>query len=113
MLSTPVLPRRPGTTLHFVSFGLPKVRRCRRVAERNERAAHVLQGFRLVDCPGIPSRHQAELEMIAGPHRAALGVLAKCLKVTSQLQEAMDLYAASCLQLRPVSPVQCFSRFSQ
>ncbi|CAE7801285.1 yqeH [Symbiodinium sp. CCMP2456] len=42
----------PGTTLHFVSFGLPK-------------------GFRLVDCPGIPSRHQ----------------------VTAQLQEAMDLYA--------------------
>ncbi|CAE7390125.1 yqeH, partial [Symbiodinium necroappetens] len=42
----------PGTTLHFVSFGLPK-------------------GFRLVDCPGIPSRHQ----------------------VTAHLQEAMDLYA--------------------
>lgn len=42
----------PGTTLHFVSFGLPK-------------------GFRLVDTPGIPSRHQ----------------------VTSKLQEAIDLYA--------------------
>eukprot|EP00434_Breviolum_minutum_P004936 symbB.v1.2.004353.t1/scaffold240.1/size264318/9 len=42
----------PGTTLHFVSFGLPK-------------------GFRLVDTPGIPSKHQ----------------------VTSHLQEAIDLYA--------------------
>ena len=63
-----VLPLRPGTTLHFVSFGLPKVRRCRRVAEW-KRKLHVVQGFRLVDCPGIPSRHQAELEITAGDQR--------------------------------------------
>jgi len=52
----------PGTTLHFMSFGMPK-------------------GFRLVDTPGIPSKHQ----------------------ITSLLSEGIDLYGT--VPRKKVNPI--------